>query len=118
MKVEKKLASESLLQTMKTTIFNIQYLYKKLEAELDARENKFGQGGFALMLAHLFSTQLTPYNGTSLGLEVANFTVLISQKAHSCICFFFPRSRELVHPCKQLFFFLFLSTRSVCVRSG
>lgn len=89
MKVEKKLASESLLKTMKTTIFNIQHLYKKLEAELDARENKFGQGGFALMLAHLFSTQLTPYNGTSLGLEVANFTVLISQKAHSCICFFF-----------------------------
>lgn len=109
MKVEKKLASESLLKTMKTTIFNIQHLYKKLEAELDARENKYGQGGFALMLAHLFSTQLTPYNGTSLGLEVANFTVLISQKAHSCICFFFLRSRELVHPCKQHFFSLSLS---------
>lgn len=80
--------SESLLKTMKTTIFNIQHLYKKLEAELDVRENKFGQGGFELMLAHLFSTQLTPCNGTSLGLEVANFTVLISQKAHSYIYFF------------------------------
>lgn len=75
---------------MKTIVFNIQHLHKMLEAALDTGENKFGQGGFAIMLAHSFSTQLTPYNGTSLGLEVANFTVLISQKAHSCICFFSP----------------------------
>lgn len=117
MKVKKKLASELLLKTMKT-IFNIQHLYKKLEAELDARENKFGQGGFALMLAHLFSTQLTPCNGTSLGLEVANFTVLISQKTHSCI-YFFPVIPGAGSSMQTAFFFsLSLSTRSVCVQIG
>lgn len=52
------LVSESLLNICKTEVSNIQHIHTKLEAELDAKANEFGEDGFPLMLA-LSSTQLT-----------------------------------------------------------